>query len=100
MLFFGVFLRESAPTAAKNRTNLGHRRSCRKPLDRSGPNLTHVCRFIWDWTSGKTIKLSSPKGYLEGVRGSHIHKMWEICQTAEPIGTKFGMHIHLGMDMS
>ena len=26
-------------------------------------------------------------------------KMWELCQTAGPIGTKFGtrMHIHLGM---
>ena len=26
MLFFGVFLRESARTAAKSRTNLSHRR--------------------------------------------------------------------------
>ena len=31
---FCVFFRESAPTAAKDRTNLSsHRRSCRKPLD-------------------------------------------------------------------
>ena len=70
MLYFGVFLRESAPTAAKSRANLSsHRRSCRKPLDRSGPNLKHVCRFIWEWTSAKQINLSSPEGYLDGVRG-------------------------------
>ena len=51
---FCVFLHESAPTATKNRTNLSRdRRSCRKPLDPSGPNLTHVCRFIWEWTSAK-----------------------------------------------
>ena len=75
MFFVCVILRESAPTAAKTRTNLSsHRRSCRKPLDRSGPNLIHVCRFIWEWTSAKQINPSSPKGYLEGVRGSHIQK--------------------------
>ena len=75
---FGVFLRESAPTAAKTRTNLSsYRRSCRKPLDLSGLNLTHVCRFIWEWTSAKKINLSSPKGYLEGVRRSHIQKSWK-----------------------
>ena len=72
---FGVFLRESAPTGAKNRTNhSSHRRSCRKPLDRSGPNLTHVCRLIWEWTSAKQINLPGPKGYLEGVTGSHIQQ--------------------------
>ena len=35
---------------------------------------THVCRFIWEWTSAQQINLSSPKGYLEGDRGSHIHR--------------------------
>ena len=73
-----------------------------KPPDRSRPNLTHICRFIWEWKSAKQINLSSPKGYEEGVRGSHIKNVWERCQTAGPIGTKYGtrMHINLEMDMS
>ena len=74
--FWRFFLRELAHTTAKNRTNISsHRRSCRKPLDRSGPNLTHVCTFIWEWKSVKQINLLSPKGYLEGDSvWSHIHK--------------------------
>ena len=99
MLFFGVFLHESAPTAAKNRTNLSsHRRSCRKRLDRSGHTYADSSGN-GHWL--KKINLSSPKGYLEGVRG-HKYKNVERCQTSGPIGTKFGtrMHIHLGMDMT
>ena len=36
-----------------------------------------------------------------GVRGSHIQKVSGSCQTAGPIGTKFGtpLWIHLGMDI-
>ena len=35
-----------------------------------------------------------------GFRGQKL-KMWEICQMAGPISTKFGTHvrIHLGMDI-
>ena len=36
-----------------------------------------------------------------GFRGQKIKKMGEICQSAGPIGTKFGTHmrIHLGTNM-
>ena len=60
MLFFGVFLRESARTAAKSRTILSsHRQSCRKPLNRSGPKLTHACRFILEYRPTSAKKLTS-----------------------------------------
>ena len=60
---FGGFLHESAQTAAKNRTNLSsHRRSCRKPLDRS--RQVHLGMDI----GYQNINVSNPKGYLEGDR--------------------------------
>ena len=105
VVFWRVFARVCDKTAAKNRTILSiHRRSCRKPLDRSGPNLTHVCRFICEWTSAKKIKLSSPNGYLEGVRGSHIHTCGKYAKHLDRSGPHLAhvdsMHIDLGMDMS
>ena len=44
-----------------------------KPLDRSGENLKHVFRFIWEWTSAKK-KLTSRalRGIWRGLEGSHI----------------------------
>ena len=41
------------------------------------------------------------QGESGGVLGGQKLKMWEICQMAGPIGTKFGTHvrIHLGMDI-
>ena len=67
---FGVFLHESAPTAAKYRTNhSSHRRSCRKPIDRSGPNLRHVYRLIWAWTSAKKNTSRAPRGIWRGLGG-------------------------------
>ncbi len=44
----------------------------------------------------------SHRGNLGGFRRSEIENvMWEICQMAGPISTKFGTHvrIHLGMDI-
>ena len=43
----------------------------------------------------------SRRGNLGGVLGGQKLKMWEICQMARPISTKFGTHvrIHLGMDI-
>ena len=43
----------------------------------------------------------SRRGNLEGVLGGQKLKMWDICQMAGPIRTKFGTHvrIHLGMDI-
>ena len=43
MLFFGVFLRESARTAAKSRTNLStNSGKATKRLGRLAPNLAHI----------------------------------------------------------
>ena len=44
---------------------------------------------------------SSHAGGIWGVLGGQKLKMWEICQMAGPISTKFGTHvwIHLGMDI-
>ena len=41
------------------------------------------------------------QGEFGGVLGGQKLKMWEICQMAGPISTKFGTHvrIHLGMDI-
>ena len=48
--FFGVFLRESARTAAKSRTNLStHSGKSTKRLGRLAPNLANMCIFIWEW---------------------------------------------------
>ena len=74
MLLIGVFLRESARTAAKSRTNLSsHRRSCRKPLERPGPKLTHACRFIWESTSAKKLSSRDPMVIWRGL-GGHTFK--------------------------
>ncbi len=46
---FGVFLRESARTAAKSRTNLStNSGKATKRLGRLAPNLAHVWKFIWE----------------------------------------------------
>ena len=48
MLFFGVFLRESARTAAKSRASLStNSGKATKRLGRLAPNLAHMCKFIY-----------------------------------------------------
>ena len=52
--------------------------------------------------SGQNKKLPRvTQGGFWGVLGGQRLKMWEICQTAGPISTKFGTHmrIHLGMNI-
>ena len=66
-----------------------HRRSCRKPPDRSGQNLTHVCRFIWEWTSAKQINLSTPRGIWRGLGGHTYANVGNMPRTAGPIGPSF-----------
>ena len=41
------------------------------------------------------------QGAFRGILGGHKSKSLGGCQTADPIGTKFGTHvqIHLGMDI-
>ena len=46
----------SSPTGYLEGVRGSHIQTCRKDtkyLDWSGPNLAHVCIFIWEWTSAK-----------------------------------------------
>ena len=73
-----------------------------KRLDRLAPNLVHVCRFIWDGHSLKTIRPTIPQGgILGGFMGSTIQNTGKCGQTAGPFGNKFctcKMQMTLGMD--
>ena len=60
MLFFSVFLRESARTAAKSRTNISTNSG------RLAPNLAHMCNFIWEWIYAKKIATRDTRGALGG----------------------------------
>ena len=76
MLFFGVFLRETAHTAATSRTNLSiNLEKATKRLDQLAPNLAHMCRFIWEWIYAKQNLSSRHKGggHL-GVLGGQTFK--------------------------
>ena len=105
MLFFGVFLRESARTAAKSRTNLS----------------TNSGKGWADWHQiWETCAYSSGNRYIRqtncpsrhkgahglwwgggGGLGGQQFKILGSCQTAGPIGIKFGtrLRIRLGMDI-
>ena len=37
--------------------------------NRSGPNLTHVWRFIWEWTSAKKLTLRASREIWRGIVG-------------------------------
>ena len=78
MLFFGVFLRESARTAAKSRTNLStNSGKATKWLGRLTPNLAHMSKFIWEWIYAKQIAPRDTRWALGVFRGSIIQKPWE-----------------------
>ena len=49
----------------------------------------------------KNLPRVTKGGGVWGVLGGQKLKIWEICQMAGPISTKFGTHvrIHLGMDI-
>ena len=71
---------------------------------RSGPNLAHAHADSPRKGSGHNKNLPRvTQGEFGGggVSGGQKLKMWEICQMAGPISTKFGTHvrIHLGMDI-
>ena len=73
MLFFYVFLRASARTAPKSRTNLStNSGKATKLLGRLAPNLAHMCKFIWEWMYSKQIASRDTRGALGGFRGSTI----------------------------
>ena len=78
MLFCGVFLRESARTAAKSRTNLStNSGKATKRLGRLAPNLAHMCKFIWEWIYAKQISPRDTRGHLVFFMGSTIQKYGE-----------------------
>ena len=103
MLFFGVFLRETARPVAKSRTNLAQIQENYQtagPIDTKfgthvqihlGMDICHT-----NWTSRQK------EAFGGGGLGGHKSKSLGGCQTAEPIGTKFGstrLRIRLGMDI-
>ena len=70
MLFFGVFLRESARTAAKSRTNLStNSGKATKRLGRLAQHLAHMCKFIWECIYDKQIAPRDTRGALLGGGG-------------------------------
>ena len=70
MLFFGVFLRKSARTEAKSRTNLStNSGKATNRLGRLAPNLVHMCKFILEWIYAKQIALRDTRGHLGGGGG-------------------------------
>ena len=79
MLFFGVFLHESARTAAKSRTNLStNSGKATKRLGRLAPNLAHVQIHM-----GMDIRQIAPRdtrGHLGGggFRGSAIKSLRKL----------------------
>ena len=106
MLFFGMFLRSAARTAAKSQTNLSTHSA--KSYQTAGPIDTkfgtHVHIHLgMDIRQTNCPSIHKGAGHLGGggFRGVKKSKVWVSCQTAGPIGTKFGthVHIHLGMDL-
>ena len=79
MLFFGVFLQESAHTAAKSRTNLSTNSG--KATKRLG-RLAHMCKFVWEWIYAKQIAPRDTRGHLGGFRGSTIQKSGKAVRLA------------------
>ena len=49
-----------------------------------------------------TSRPTIPRGHFGGVLGVTNSNVWGSCQTARPIGTKFGkcLRIHLGLDIA
>ena len=69
-----MFLRESARTAAKSRTNLStNSGKATKRLGRLAPNLAHMSKFIWEWIYAKQIAPRDTRGRL-GVLGGQQFK--------------------------
>ena len=96
MLFFGVFLRESARTAVKNRTNLStNSGKATKRLGRLAPNLDTCANSYGNGYTPNKLPLETQGWFWGG--GANNSKVLAGC----PIGTKFGsrLRIHLGMDI-
>ena len=85
MLFFGMFLRESARTAAKRRTNLStNSEKATKRLGRLASN-SHVQIHMGMDIYAKQIAPRDKRGHLGGFRGSTIQKSWEAVRLAQTL---------------
>ena len=74
-----MFLRESASTAAKSRTNLStNSGKATKRLGRLAPNLAHMCKFIWEWIYAKQIAPRDTSGALGGFRGQTFKSVGKL----------------------
>ena len=96
MLFFGVFLHESARTAAKSGTNLNtNSGKATKRLGRLAPNLAHMCKLIWEWIYAKQIAPRETRGgHLGGLRWSTIQKSGEAVRLAPTLVQVCGFNGH------
>ena len=101
MLFFDVFLRETARPVAKSRTNLAQ-------IQEKLPNRWTDWHKMWHTYADSSGNGYMPnqlnlktKGSFRGVLGVTNPKVLGCCQTTGPIGTKFGtrLPIRLGMDI-
>ena len=101
MLFFGVFLRETARPVAKGRTNVAQ---IQEKLSNGWTDWHQIWHTCAD-SSGNGYMPNKfnlkTQGAFRGVLGGHKSKSLGGCQTAGPIGTKFGrrLRIRLGMDI-
>ena len=68
---FGVLLLETTRTPTKNQTNLStNSGKATERLNRLGPKLAHMWRFIWEWIQAKQISIETQGGHLGVLRGS------------------------------
>ena len=97
MLFFGVFLRETARPVVKSRTNVAQ-------IQEKLPNRWTDWHQIWhtcpDSSGNGYMNLNTQGAFGGGGVWGHKSKSLGGCQTAGPIGTTFvrRLRIHLGMD--
>ena len=85
--FFCVFLRESARTAAKSRTNLStNSGKATKQLGRLAPNLAHMCKFIWEWIYAKQIPLDTQEGTWRVLGGQQFKSLGKLSDWHQMFG--------------
>ena len=78
VVFWRVFLRESARTAAKSRTNLStNSGNTTKGLGRLAPDFADMCKFIWEWIYAKQIAPRDTRGtfFLKGQQFKSMLKL-------------------------
>ena len=101
MLFFGVFLRESARIAAKSRANQVTLAQIREKLPNGWADwhqIWHTCANSYgNGYTPNRLPLETQRGHLGGFRGSTIQKSGEDVRLAPNFGSR--LRIYLGMDI-